>query len=104
MATPEGIFKTKLIDELEKTFPDCIVTKLEADFKAGIPDILIVDGPRWATLEAKASKADVTKKRQNKDAQDYYVGKMNTMSYSSYIYPENKEEIINELKIHFHRS
>lgn len=104
MATPEGSFKSKLIKDIEKEFPDCIVTKLEADFKAGIPDILIVDGPRWATLEAKASKADVTKQRQNKEAQDYYVGKMRSMSYSSYVYPENKEEVLNELKIHFHRS
>lgn len=103
MATPEGNFKTKLIEDIEKEFPDCIVTKLEADFKAGIPDILIVDGPRWATLEAKASKADVTKPRRNKDAQDYYVKVMNGMSYSSYVYPENKEEVLNDLKVHFHR-
>lgn len=104
MATPEGTFKKKLIGELEKEFPDCIVTKLEADFKAGIPDILIVDGPRWATLEAKKSKADVTKERPNKASQDYYVTRMNNMSYSSYVYPENKEEVLNELKVHFHRS
>ena len=103
MATPEGTFKSKLIDDLEKEFPECIVTKLEADFKAGIPDILIVNGNQWATLEAKASKADVTKQRRNKYAQDYYVEKMNKMSFSSYIYPENKEEVLHELKVFFHR-
>lgn len=104
MATPEGTFKTKLIGEIEKEFPDCIVTKLEADFKAGIPDILIVNGKQWVTLEAKKSKADVTKQRRNKDAQDYYVARMNKMSYSSYVYPENKEEVLNELKVFFHKS
>ena len=104
MATPEGIFKKKLIAELEKEFPDCLITKLEADFNTWIPDVLIVDGPRWATLEVKASKADVTKPRKNKEAQDYYVKKMRRMSYSSYVYPENKEEVLNELKVHFHRS
>lgn len=104
MATPEGRFKSKFIKNLEETFPDCIVTKLEADFKAGIPDILIVRGKRWATLEAKASKADVTKPRQNKDAQDYYVGKMNKMSFSSYVYPENEQEVLNELKVFLYKS
>lgn len=104
MATPEGTFKRKLIGELEKEFPDSIITKLEADFKAGIPDILIINGNQWATLEAKASFKDVIKPRQNKAAQDRYVSKMRDMSYSSYICPENKERVLNELKVFFHRS
>lgn len=101
MGTPEGNFKRKLIKDLEKEFPDSIITKLEADYKNGIPDILILHKDKWATLEAKPTKADVTKERQNKLAQDHYVAKMNSMGYSSYIYPENKQEVLNELKIHF---
>ena len=101
MATPEGNFKKKLIKDIKKEFPGCIVTKLEADYCNGIPDILILHKDKWATLEAKKNKGEVTKERENKLAQDHYVAKMNSMGYSSYVYPENKEEVLNELKVHF---
>jgi len=99
--TPEGKFKEKLIGEIEKELPGCIVTKLEADFKNGIPDILILYNGKWATLEAKKDISEVTKQRPNKMAQDNYVATMDKMSFSRYVYPQNKKEIIDELKLHF---
>ena len=102
--TPEGNFKEKLIKDIEKEIPGCIVTKLEADFNNGIPDILILHENKWATLEAKKNKNEVTKQRRNKMSQDHYVASMNAMSFSRYVYPENKEEVLNELKIHFQQS
>jgi len=102
MATPEGNFKSKLIEKLEKRYPNFVITKLEADLKNGIPDIVILgDKKRWATLEAKKSKKDVTKPRTNKRSQDYYVSTMSKMGYSSYIYPENEEEVLRELEDYF---
>lgn len=102
--TPEGKFKEKLIKDIEKEFPDCIVTKLEADFKNGIPDVVIFCKSKWATLECKKSEEDVYKERPNKLAQNHYVSTMDAMSFSRYIYPENKEEVLNELKVHFQQS
>ena len=99
--TPEGKFKEKLISDIEKEFPGCIVTKLEADFKNGIPDVLILHKDKWATLECKKDEKEVIKERPNKLAQDHYVAAMDKMSFSRYVYPENKEEVLNELKIHF---
>lgn len=104
MATPEGNFKSKLIKDIEREIPGCIVTKLEADQKEGIPDILILHENKWATLEAKKNKSEVTKSRPNKRQQDYYVMTMDKMSFSRYVYPENKQEVLNELKIHFQQS
>lgn len=102
MATPEGNFKSKLVKDLKELYPKSVVTKLEADLKNGIPDIVILhESGRWATLEAKASKEDVDKSRPNKRAQNYYVGKMRKQGYSSYIYPENKKEVLDELKDYF---
>ena len=59
----------------------------------GLPDLLILYGEKWASLECKRSAT--AKKRPN---QDYYVEKMNDMSFSRFVYPENKEEVLNELQ------
>lgn len=101
MGKLETDFQGNLIKEIEKTFDGSIVTKLDANYIEGIPDLLILHKNRWATLECKKSKSEVSKKRRNKDQQDYYVAEMNNMSFSRYVYPENKEEVLNELKVHF---
>jgi len=88
----ESIFQSKLIKDLKKTFKGSIVTKLDASSKQGIPDLLILYGDRWATLECKKSAR--AKRRPN---QELYVNRMNKMSFSRFIFPENKEEVINEL-------
>lgn len=56
----------------------------------GIPDLLIlgVNG-RWAFLEVKRSAK--AKQRPN---QDYYIKKYGQASFSSFIYPENEEEVL----------
>ena len=104
MATPEGGFKKNLIDRIEKEYPDCIVTKLETDYKEGLPDVIVLYKDRWATLETKKNKAEVTKPRKNKMQQDYYVATMDEMSFSRYVYPENQEEVLNELRLHFQQA
>ena len=102
MAKKESDFQSNLVTEIKQTFDGCIVTKQDAI--EGIPDLLILYKNKWATLECKKNKDEVSKPRRNKKQQDYYVGKMNEMSFSRYVYPENKEEVINELKVHFHKS
>ena len=104
MATPEGSFKSRFIKRIENEFPGCIVTKLEADYKEGLPDVLILHKNKWATLEAKKNKSEVTKPRPNKKQQDYYVATMDKMSFSRYVYPENQEEVLNELRLHFQQT
>ena len=74
-------------------FPGCIVTKLDSGDIQGIPDLLILYKNKWATLENKRSAT--ASKRPN---QEYYVNKMNEMSFSRFIFPENKEEVLNELR------
>lgn len=86
----ESGFQDKLRKTLEAMFPGCMIFKM--DQIQGIPDLLILYKDKWASLECK--KFASAKRQPN---QEYYVGKMNEMSFSRFICPENKEEVLNEL-------
>jgi len=92
----ENKFQADLKKELRAIFPGCIVTKLDSSDIQGIPDLLVLYKDKWATLEVK--KSATASHRPN---QDYYVAKMNTMSFSRFIYPENKEDVLDELRESF---
>jgi hypothetical protein len=87
----ESKFQSELIKEIKELFPEAIVTKMEP-FQ-GFPDILILYKNKWATLECKRG---ATAKHQPN--QEYYVEKLNAMSFSRFIYPENKEAVLNDLQ------
>ena len=89
----ESDFQKKLKKELKEMFPGCIVTKLDPSDIQGIPDLLILYKDKWATLENKKNE-----KAKHQPNQDYYVDKMNEMSFSRFIYPENKEEVLYDLQ------
>lgn len=89
----ERAFQSSLIKEIKKMFEGCIVTKLDSSYIQGIPDLLILWNDKWATLECKKHKHAVRQPNQN-----YYVNRMNEMSFSRFIFPENKEEVLHDLE------
>lgn len=93
MSKLERDFQAKLIKELRLIFKGCIILKNDPNYIQGIPDLIILYNDRWAALEVK--KSEHAPHRPN---QEYYVDLMNEMSYASFIYPENKEEILYELQ------
>lgn len=88
----ENKFKTKLVKEIEAMLPGAIVVHLDPNEIQGIPDILVLYQNKWAALEGKKS-ATAT----HQPNQDYYVDLMDRMSFARFIYPENKEEVLDEL-------
>jgi hypothetical protein len=92
----ENTFKTGLVKELKSRFPGCIVLHADPNEIQGIPDLVVLYEDTWAALEGKKSA-----RASHRPNQDYYVEKMNEMSYAAFIYPENKEEILNELERSF---
>lgn len=92
----ERDFQSKLIQDIKIIFPGCIVLKNDPNYIQGIPDLLILWNDKWATLEVKRSSTATQRPNQ-----EYYVEMMNNMSYSAFIYPENKEEIIHEIQSAF---
>ena len=89
----ERDFQANLIRELKTMFPGCMIMKLDSSYIQGIPDLLVLFENRWAALECK--KVAGAKKQPN---QEYYVERMNEMSFSRFICPENKEEVLYELQ------
>lgn len=92
----ENIFQAKLIKELKKRYPGCLVMKLDSSYIQGIPDLLILYKKHWATLECK--KSEMSSVRPN---QRYYVKLMNDMSFSRFICPENMEVVLHDLQQSF---
>lgn len=90
----ESGFQDRLRDELKDIFPGCFVFKM--DQIQGMPDLLILYEDTWALLECK--KSANAPKRPN---QEYYVGIFNDMSFSRFICPENKDEVLDELYRYF---
>lgn len=91
----ESKFQADLIKELKAEFPGCVVLKNDSSYLQGVPDLSIFYKDRWAMLEVKKSA-----NAKHQPNQDYYVNKMSEMSYSAFIYPENKDEVMNTLKHH----
>lgn len=89
----ENQFQAKLIKDLESLFPGCMVLKNDSSYRQGIPDLTVFYKDKWATLEVKKNKT-----ASHQPNQDYYVDQMNQMSFSRFIYPENKEEVLHELQ------
>ena len=92
----ESSFQSGLIKEIKDLFPECIVMKNDSKYIQGIPDLLVLHGKHWASLECKKSSS--AHKQPN---QSYYVEKMNSMSFSRFVSPENKEDVLHELQSAF---
>ena len=93
MGRLERDFQAKLIKELKVMFKGCIIVKNDPNYIQGIPDLLILYNDRWAALEVKKSEH-----AHHQPNQEYYVDRMDQMSFAAFIYPENKEEILYELQ------
>lgn len=87
----ESGFQDKLRDDLKEMFPGCMVFKM--DQVQGIPDLLVLYKDKWASLECKKSAS--AKRQPN---QEYYVDLMDAMSFSRFVCPENKEEVLDDLR------
>ena len=92
----ENEFQSELIKELKREFPGCMVLKNDPNYIQGIPDLLVLFKDKWAALECKRSED-----ASHRPNQEYYISLMDKMSFAKFIYPENKEEILDELQRSF---
>lgn len=89
----ENEYQRELKKKIRKRLPEAIILKNDPNWIQGIPDLTILNGSKWASLEVKRSKYE-----SHQPNQDHYVSKMNEMAYSAFVYPENEKEILDELQ------
>lgn len=89
----ENRYQVKVIRKLERMFPGCVILKTDSGYRQGIPDLFVLWGANWASLEVKASED-----AQTQSNQEYYVEKLDEMSFAAFIYPENEEEVLSALQ------
>lgn len=99
MAKLERDFQSKLIKEIKEKFPGCLVMKNDSSYIQGIPDLTVLYQDKWAMLEVKRSET-----ASHRPNQEYYVGKMDEMSFARFICPENKQEVLHEMEHAFRSS
>lgn len=92
----ESAFQSKLIKDLKSIFPGCMVLKNDPNYIQGVPDLLVLYNDRWAALECKRSES-----ASHRPNQEYYISKMDEMSFAAFVYPENREDILDELQRSF---
>ena len=88
----ENQFQAQLIKKLKGMFPGCVIMKNDPNYIQGIPDLVIMFRHRWAALEVKRSEF-----ARHQPNQEYYIEKMDDMSFADFIFPENEEEVLHDL-------
>ena len=96
MAKKESQFQKEFLDEVRGRYPGCVILKNDSSYIQGFPDWTILYKDKWAVLEMKKEKN--AKKQPN---QEYYVNKLDGMSFSRFTYPENAREVMERLDEHF---
>jgi hypothetical protein len=89
----ENQYQARLIKRLNQQFPGCIVLKTDTSYQQGFPDLIILWGTYWASLEVKPSA-----RFDSQPNQGYFIERLNNMSFAAFIYPENEEEVLYALQ------
>ena len=92
----ESKFQSELIRDLNRMFRGCVVLKNDANYIQGFPDLTILYKDKWAILECKRGASESFQPNQ-----EFYINELNDMSFARVIFPENKEEVLDELQYLF---
>lgn len=87
----ENEYQAKLKKRIKTLLPGCVIIKV--DDIQGFPDLLILYDYKWAALEVKRNPY-----ASHRPNQDCWVQRLDDMSFASFIYPENEEDVLNALQ------
>jgi hypothetical protein len=86
-------YQRRLMRKIRDLIPGAIVFKMDPNQIQGFPDILILYKSFWALLEVKISKSAPVQPNQK-----HYIQSLGGMSFASFIYPENEEDVLGDLQ------
>jgi hypothetical protein len=90
----EADFKSGLYKEIRNKFPGAEVIPNDAGHIQGFPDATVYfPNGKYVLLEGK--RTSTSAKQPN---QDYYVNESPLSNNAMFVYPENKKDILKELK------
>ena len=89
----ENAYQAKLIKKIKKLLPGCEILKNDSGHRQGILDLTILHEDKWAMLEVKDHAGAKVQPNQG-----YFVKKFGEMSFASFIFPENEEEVLTALQ------
>lgn len=93
----ESDFQKTLIARIYEEWPQAIVLKNDSSHVQGIPDLVIFYRNKYAMLEVKKSPSATLQSNQ-----DYYIDLFEQWgAFAAFVYPENFEYVINDLKRYF---
>lgn len=97
MGKLEKDFQKELVKEIKNRFKDSFVLRIDPSkvpgTPTGFPDILVLWKNSWFALECKRSGS-----ASKRPLQEHYISKLNEWSYAAFIYPENKEEVLDAIQ------
>lgn len=89
----ENKIQARIIRKLRNRHPDWFVFPMDGNDYQGFPDILILYKDTYAVLEVK--QYEDSERQPN---QDYYIEYFGEYVYSSFIWPDIEEEVLDELQ------
>lgn len=92
----ESKYQARVLARIRDMFPGCHTFKNDSGYQQGIPDWTILWRNKWAVLEIKPRKP--TSARDWRPNQEWFLEQFNEMSFAACIYPENEEEVLDELQ------
>lgn len=95
MARRESEFQQNLKKEIKRRFPGCYILKNDPTYIQGIPDLTVLYNDKWAMLEVKRDATEHIK--HPRPNQDRRVKRLNEMSFAAFIFPENKEDVLDAM-------
>lgn len=92
----ENCFQSRVIKDIKKMLPNCIVIPNNGNYIQGFPDVTVFGNHKYAMLECKRGEHE-----KHQPNQDFYISKFGRMAFGRFIFPENKKEVLNDLKNYF---